>query len=456
MFKKIYTLSFVLGLIIFISSFFIIPKLSFAAMSITTSNLTATGVTLNATGLTPNLDIQFQVFSLNSTPSYFVSHIVTSTANGSANSSFTGLTAGGEYTGGSAYTGDANLGATINFSTPGSAVNPKLTTSSLTATGVTLNATGLTANQNVVFTVASTTGGTGQTPAYNNPSTTTTSPTGTASASFTGLSAGGSYSGSLDAPSLSSLLTVDFTASGAAVGNTAPTIISFGPTEGAAGAQVLLTINGTSLSGATQVVFSGGGVSGISAVPVTSNTTEVTVYVPAGATTGPIYVVTASGESGYSDVSFTVPGTNPTGGNNTTGGNSTTGGNTPTPVASGCSGKVVTFKGLVPVCNVSGSAIDPTTKNYAVSCDFCMVLAIINKVINFLLKVIAFPLCALILLYAGWLYISDMGSAENKTKAKKFLINAVVGFMIALAAWIIVKTILVGLGFDPSNAFLAI
>jgi hypothetical protein len=118
--------------------------------------------------------------------------------------------------------------------------------------------------------------------------------------------------------------------------------------------------------------------------------------------------------------------------------------------------------GLVPDCNKgpvktiaakthmegTKTIIDvPEKYEYANPCDFNQLLTIVNNVINFLLVKIVTPLFALILVYAGWLYLSDMGSAEHKTKAKKILVNALIGFVIALAAWLVVKTILTTLGF---------
>lgn len=118
--------------------------------------------------------------------------------------------------------------------------------------------------------------------------------------------------------------------------------------------------------------------------------------------------------------------------------------------------------GLVPDCNtgpvikipaetktVDGKEIIITPEKYEYEnpCDFNAVMAIINKVINFLLITLATPLFALILIYVGWLYLSAGGSSENVTKAKKILKNALIGYVIALAAWLIVKTILTTLGF---------
>lgn len=106
--------------------------------------------------------------------------------------------------------------------------------------------------------------------------------------------------------------------------------------------------------------------------------------------------------------------------------------------------------GLVPDCNIIVNGV--MTK----PCNFDTLMTLINNVINFLLITLATPLFALILIYVGWLYLSSGGSSENVTKAKKILKNAFIGYVIALAAWLIVKVILTTLGFDMSNALLKI
>lgn len=109
---------------------------------------------------------------------------------------------------------------------------------------------------------------------------------------------------------------------------------------------------------------------------------------------------------------------------------------------------LVVGAGLVPECNTK---IDNEKGGYSDPCDFNMLMTIINTVITFLLFTLATPLFALILVYVGWLYLSDMGSSENKTKAKRILRNALIGYIIALAAWLIVKTILTTLGFQAGE-----
>ncbi len=104
---------------------------------------------------------------------------------------------------------------------------------------------------------------------------------------------------------------------------------------------------------------------------------------------------------------------------------------------------VFTFAaGLVPDCGqvVNGVMAKP--------CNFGSLMTLANTVINFLLFVIAAPLMALILVYAGWLYISDAGSEKNITKAKDAMKKGLIGFVLALAAWLIIHTIMISLGFN--------
>ena len=117
--------------------------------------------------------------------------------------------------------------------------------------------------------------------------------------------------------------------------------------------------------------------------------------------------------------------------------------------------------GLVPDCNtgemitvpshtevIDGKTVTiPENYQYKNPCNFNALMELVNTVINFILVKLATPLFALILVYVGWLYLSDMGSATNVTKSKTILKNAFIGFVIALAAWLIVKTILLSLGF---------
>lgn len=59
------------------------------------------------------------------------------------------------------------------------------------------------------------------------------------------------------------------------------------------------------------------------------------------------------------------------------------------------------------------------------------------------------PLAAISFAWAGWLYMSSAGNESNIKKAHEIFGNVVLGLCIALAAWLIVNAIVVGLGVLP-------
>ncbi|ETB63836.1 TPA: hypothetical protein DIC38_02140 [Candidatus Nomurabacteria bacterium] len=114
---------------------------------------------------------------------------------------------------------------------------------------------------------------------------------------------------------------------------------------------------------------------------------------------------------------------------------------------------------LTPIALFSAGRVPDCADNTAVdgvySCDFNYFMTLLNNLINYVLYTLATPIFALIIIYVGWLYLSAGGNSENVGKAKKILKNAVIGYVIALAAWLIVKTILTSLGFESGTTFLS-
>lgn len=109
--------------------------------------------------------------------------------------------------------------------------------------------------------------------------------------------------------------------------------------------------------------------------------------------------------------------------------------------------------GIIPECNTG--VVDTKTGQFSNPCDFNYVMQLINNIIKFLLFTIATPLVALILMYTGYLYITAGGNSGQTEKVRHILFNAVVGYIIALAAWLIVNTIVSSLKVDTSiNTFL--
>lgn len=259
--------------------------------------------------------------------------------------------------------------------------------------------------------------------------------------------------------------------------------IYFTPTSGGVGEEITISSN-SDISGATDVYFNTTHIT----PSETSSPTFLLVNVPYGATTGKIKVVTGRGTF-ISDYDFTVGTVTRTDTTtytvvsgdslskiaakyNTTVDNImslnsslitdkdkievgwvltvpntpvTTTSSTTTTTSSSTTKTSIKFNGIVPVCNTG--AIDANTGNYVNDCDFDMVMALINNIINFALVTLATPLFAIIIIYAGYLYLTASGNSGNISTAKKILQNAIIGYIIALAAWIIVKSILLSFGF---------
>lgn len=93
---------------------------------------------------------------------------------------------------------------------------------------------------------------------------------------------------------------------------------------------------------------------------------------------------------------------------------------------------------------------DGSTRSSEVTdeCDFGDFMSLINRVITFLIFDMALPLCAIVFAYSGWLFMTSGENPGNRSKAKKMMINVVVGLALAMASWLIVTTILQALGAD--------
>ncbi len=93
--------------------------------------------------------------------------------------------------------------------------------------------------------------------------------------------------------------------------------------------------------------------------------------------------------------------------------------------------------GIVPACPSTG-------------CSFPEFMLLIKSVIDFLLFKISIPLSALCFTYAGFMYLTTAVS-DQKSKAKRIFINVLIGLIIAFAAWLIVKFVLVSLGYNANG-----
>ncbi len=103
--------------------------------------------------------------------------------------------------------------------------------------------------------------------------------------------------------------------------------------------------------------------------------------------------------------------------------------------------------GVVP-CNktlVNGKFTDP--------CDFDKFVTLGNNIIDFLLYSFATPFAIILFMWAGFLFMFKSSSEGDITKAKTIFWNVLLGFIIALAAFLIIKLILLGLEAEIPQQF---
>ncbi len=83
-------------------------------------------------------------------------------------------------------------------------------------------------------------------------------------------------------------------------------------------------------------------------------------------------------------------------------------------------------------------------------CTFNDVVALVNRLLTFIMFYIVPAIGTMLIVYAGFIFLTAGGSEEKVSKAKGILQNAVVGMVLVMSSWIIVKSILVALGYDTN------
>jgi len=103
--------------------------------------------------------------------------------------------------------------------------------------------------------------------------------------------------------------------------------------------------------------------------------------------------------------------------------------------------QAVEYEGLVPCGPVYDKGKDIGTK-----CNFCHLLTLIERVINFALYNIALPLVVVFIVWGG-LKIMTAGDDTGKVQeGRKIIQSAIIGIFIALGAWMIINMILSAIG----------
>ena len=102
---------------------------------------------------------------------------------------------------------------------------------------------------------------------------------------------------------------------------------------------------------------------------------------------------------------------------------------------------------IVPVF-VNGAQITPTCGQYN-DCGYDDLLKLVNNFINWIIMISA-PVAAGVFAWAGITYMTT-GVSDKKSYAKSMMTKVFIGFVIILAAWLIVTTITNVLLANPSS-----
>ncbi len=86
------------------------------------------------------------------------------------------------------------------------------------------------------------------------------------------------------------------------------------------------------------------------------------------------------------------------------------------------------------------------------TCDFSDILQLVNNLIEFLIKTLFIPIIIILFMYAGYKYITAGGNPSKVANLKKMIMHIVVGMLLVLCSWLIVKTVISILASDEVGA----
>jgi hypothetical protein len=107
---------------------------------------------------------------------------------------------------------------------------------------------------------------------------------------------------------------------------------------------------------------------------------------------------------------------------------------------------------ILPVVSKAQNLIPCGTTSNPTPCGgaqgWSQLMALVNNVVHFVLFDLAVPIAAIMFAYAGFELLTAGGDTSKMKKAKNIFINVLIGLVVAVAAWLIINTILSILGYN--------
>ncbi len=78
------------------------------------------------------------------------------------------------------------------------------------------------------------------------------------------------------------------------------------------------------------------------------------------------------------------------------------------------------------------------------NCDFCTLVQMVDRVFDFLFVLLTLA-AVMMVMYAGFQLVISQGNSGAMEKAKGMVSNIIIGFVIIIAGWLIIDTVMKGL-----------
>jgi len=75
-------------------------------------------------------------------------------------------------------------------------------------------------------------------------------------------------------------------------------------------------------------------------------------------------------------------------------------------------------------------------------CQFKHVVEVASKILDFIIFELASVIVVIASMYTGWLFLTSQGNPGTKQKTKTMFGNIIIGYVLVLSSWVIVKTII--------------
>lgn len=182
-------------------------------------------------------------------------------------------------------------------------------------------------------------------------------------------------------------------------------------------------------------------------IPIVAGRVTLPATVPAESLADGTYELVAR----YNGVNYEIAGLNQrigqtsgsTGSGSSTGGSSTGGLFNTTQLD-------IMDRGLVPDCGYDIRTLS-NENGAGRMCGLTDAIVLIQRVIEYVF-ILILPIAAVVFAFVGYLFITSGGNPDKRSKARKAMLSLVIGIVIIMAAWLLVKTILLSLGVDTGIA----